>query len=148
MTLRADHIAGAMFIAVAVFIIALSGDLPMGNLSMPGSGFLPKIIAVLTIVFGIALIAGAGESLRFADLSWSDGRHALLIVAIAAAAIFLFERIGYLLTMAPMIFVLLVGLERRNPIAAALYSVGVVLVTYVTFEYVLKTPLVTGPFGF
>ena len=31
---------------------------------------------------------------------------------------------------------------------AALYSIGVVGVTYLTFVYVLKTPLVTGPLGF
>ena len=33
-----------------------SGDLPTGNLSMPGSGFLPKIVAVLTIFFGAVLV--------------------------------------------------------------------------------------------
>ena len=46
MTLRADHVAGAFFLAFGVLIIALSGDLPAGSLSMPGSGFLPKIVAV------------------------------------------------------------------------------------------------------
>ena len=43
---------------------------------------------------------------------------------------------------------LLVVIERRNFIRAAAYSLGIVLITYVTFEYVLKTPLNTGPFGF
>ena len=38
MTLRADHIAGAFFIGFGVLIIALSGDLPFGNLSFPGAG--------------------------------------------------------------------------------------------------------------
>ena len=51
MTLRADHIAGAFFIGFGVLVLALSGDLPTGSLSMPGSGFLPKISAVLTILF-------------------------------------------------------------------------------------------------
>jgi hypothetical protein len=41
MTLRADHVAGAAFVAFGILIIALSGDLPTGQLSMPGSGFLP-----------------------------------------------------------------------------------------------------------
>ncbi len=45
MTLRADHVAGAFFVGFGLLVIALSGDLPTGNLSMPGSGFLPKIIA-------------------------------------------------------------------------------------------------------
>ncbi len=55
MTLRADHVAGAFFICVGLLIIALSGDLPTGTLSLPGSGFMPKIVAVLTIFFGLVL---------------------------------------------------------------------------------------------
>ena len=43
------------FIGVGLLIIALSGDLPTGSLSLPGSGFLPKIVAVLTIFFGLVL---------------------------------------------------------------------------------------------
>ena len=59
MTLRADHVAGAAFVVFGLLIIALSGDLPVGQLSMPGSGFLPKIVAALTIVFGLVLILRA-----------------------------------------------------------------------------------------
>ena len=47
-----------------------------------------------------------------------------------------------------MMVALLVIVERRNPLHAALYSAAVVALTYVTFVYVLKTPLNTGPFGF
>src|SRR4029077_21028781 len=74
MTLRADHVAGAFFVAFGLLVIALSGDLPTGNLSLPGSGFLPKIIAVLTIFFGLVLILRAKESRVFATLSWSDAK--------------------------------------------------------------------------
>ena len=55
MTLRADHVAGTFFVCVGLLIIALSGDLPTGTLSLPGSGFMPKIVAVLTIFFGLVL---------------------------------------------------------------------------------------------
>ena len=61
MTLRADHMAGAFFVGFGVLIIALSGDLPFGTLSFPGAGFLPNILAVLTIVFGAVLILRAGR---------------------------------------------------------------------------------------
>ena len=148
MTLRADHVAGATFIAFGILIIALSGDLPMGNLSMPGAGFMPKILAVITIFFGAVLVARAAESLPISRLSWSDGKHAVMVIVITAAAIALFERLGFLTTMVLMMFVLLVGVERRSMVAAAIFSLGVVLLTYVTFEYVLRTPLVTGPLGF
>ena len=71
MTLRADHVAGVFFIVFGLLVIALSGDLPMGNLSLPGSGFLPKIIAGLTIFFGLVLALRASESKVFATLSWA-----------------------------------------------------------------------------
>jgi hypothetical protein len=47
-----------------------------------------------------------------------------------------------------LMFALLTIIERRGIVRAAVYSLSIVLVTYVTFEYVLKTPLNTGPFGF
>jgi putative tricarboxylic transport membrane protein len=148
MTLRADHIAGAAFIAFGIVIIALSGDLPMGSLSLPGSGFMPKILAVFMMLFGLLLIARARESLAFRELEWTDGKHAAMVVAVTAVATLLFERLGFLITTTLLIFALLVIIERRRLLPAAAYGVGVTLLTYLTFEYVLKTPLVTGPFGF
>jgi len=148
MTLRADHVAGAFFIGFGLLVIALSGDLPIGNLSMPGSGFLPKIVAVLTIFFGVVLALRAGESRIFATLSWDDAKHAGLVVGITAAAIALFEWLGFLTTNVLLIFVLLVVIERRRLLPAAVYSIGVVATTYVLFVYILKTPLQAGPLGF
>jgi hypothetical protein len=145
MTLRADHVAGAAFIAFGLLVVALSGDLPMGQLSMPGSGFLPKILAGLMIAFGLVR---AGESKPFAEIEWSDVVHAGAVTTITGVAIYFFEALGFATTMVAMMLVLLVGIERRTVLHAALYSVGVVGLTYATFVYVLKTPLVTGPFGF
>lgn len=148
MTLRADHVAGAFFIGVGLLVIALSGDLPTGTLSMPGSGFLPKIVAVLTIFFGLVLALRAGESKPFATLSWTDAKHAAMVVAITAAAIAVFEWLGFLTTNILLIFALLVVIERRRLLPATVYSIGVVVVTYVLFAYALKTPLQAGPLGF
>jgi putative tricarboxylic transport membrane protein len=148
MTLRADHVAGAAFIVFGVLVIALSGNLPVGGLSMPGSGFLPKILAGFMIVFGVVLIVRGAESRPFAEIEWSDARHAAAVTAITAVAVYFFETLGFLTTMVAMMFVLLIAIERRPLLNAVLYSVGVVGVTYLTFVYVLKTPLVTGPFGY
>jgi hypothetical protein len=148
MILRADHVAGIAFIGIGALVFALSGDLPVGSLSMPGAGFLPKILAGLSMFLGVILMLRAAESRPFAEVSWSGGAHAALVVAITAAGIALYEWLGFLITMVLMMFALLVIIERRNALSAAVYSVGVVVVTYFTFEYVLKTPLSTGPFGF
>src|SRR5665213_2643644 len=148
MTLRSDHVAGGFFVAFGILIIALSGDLPMGGLSMPGAGFLPKMLAVLTIVFGLTLAARASESKAFATLEWNNVRHAGMVVAITACATAVYDWLGFLTTMVLLMFALLTVIERRGIVRAAVFSVSIVLVTYVTFEYVLKTPLNTGPFGF
>ncbi|HEX5518698.1 MAG TPA: tripartite tricarboxylate transporter TctB family protein [Pseudolabrys sp.] len=148
MTLRADHVAGAFFICVGLMIIALSGDLPTGTLSLPGSGFMPKIVAVLTIFFGLVLALRASESRVFATVAWSDAQHAALVVAITALGAAAYEWLGFLTTNVLLIFTLLVVIERRRLLPAAAYSVGVVVVTYVLFVHLLKTPLQTGPFGF
>jgi hypothetical protein len=148
MVLRADHVAGGLFVGLGVLVIALSGDLPVGSLALPGSGFMPKILAVLTAALGVALIVRAGEGRRFAEISWSDGRHAAQVVVLTAACIALLERLGFLLTMMLLVFSLLAVVERRNALLSALYGAMVVALTYVTFEYLLRTPLVTGPFGF
>jgi len=148
MTLRADHIAGAAFIVFGALIIALSGELPFGQLSMPGSGFLPDIVAVLTMAFGLALILRAGESPRFAEISWSDGKHALVLTIVTAVAIALYVRLGFIVTMAAMMLILLIGVERRSVPRALAYTLSVVLAIYLGFEYLLKTPLPAGPLTF
>jgi Tripartite tricarboxylate transporter TctB family len=141
MVLRADHVAGAAFVIFGVTVIALSRDLPIGQLSMPGSGFLPMIVAALTIIFGLILIVRAEESGPFAGLGWEDGKHALMVTAITAVAIALYEQLGFFFTMLLMMVTLLIVIERRNPIRAGIYCVAIVLFTYVSFVYGLKTPL-------
>ena len=148
MTLRADHVAGAFFIGFGLLVIALSGDLPVGNLSFPGSGFMPTILAALTILFGLVLAFRASESKPFAIVSFDDAKHAAMVVAITAAAIALFNWLGFLTTDVLLIFALLVLIERRRILPAILYSVCVTVITYAIFVYALNTPINTGPFGF
>jgi hypothetical protein len=141
MIIRADHVAGAAFVLFGATVIALSGDLPIGQLSMPGSGFLPMIVATLTIIFGLMLIVRAKESGPFSELGWGDGKHAAMVTAIAAAAIALYEHLGFFFTMLLMMVALLIVIERRNALRAGIYCIAIVLFTYVSFVYGLKTPL-------
>ena len=105
-------------------------------------------MAVLTIFFGLVLALRASESRVFATVEWSDAQHAALVVAITALGAAAYEWLGFLTTNVLLIFTLLVVIERRKLLPAATYSVGVVVVTYVLFVHLLKTPLQTGPFGF
>ena len=148
MTLRADHVAGAFFIAFGLLVIAVSGSLPFGNLASPGSGFMPVILSVLLILFGGTLMARARESKPFAAVTWSDLKHAAMVVVITMLAIAAFEPLGFITANVLMMLALLIVIERRGLVPAASYSIGVVVFTFVLFVYVLKTPLETGPLGF
>jgi len=148
MTLRSDHVAGAAFVVFGIVVFALSGDLPFGRLSAPGAGMLPKLLIVLMIAFGIALMARATTSPPFAAIDWSDRGHALLVLIITAVAIALYQRLGFLVTMSLLVFALLAVVERRNLLLAAAYSVGLTLFAYWLFGKALKAPLEQGILGF
>jgi tripartite tricarboxylate transporter TctB family protein len=148
MTLRSDHVAGAAFVVFGIVVFAFSGDLPFGRLSAPGAGMMPKLLILLMVGFGIALFAAATTSPPFAAIDWSDRGHALLVVAITAVAIALYQRLGFLVTMSLLVFALLAIVERRNLLLAAAYSVSLTLFAYWLFGKALKAPLEQGILGF
>ena len=148
MTLRIDHVAGGVLAAFGLLVIGLSGDLPVGSLSFPGAGMMPKLLASLLIAFGLMLVLRAGDSAPLADISWQDLPHALRVTAVTAIAVSLYQTAGFLRTMTLLLFVLIFGVERRGLVPAAAFSLGVVALTYLLFAVALKTPLEQGVFGF
>ena len=144
MTLRSDHVAGAAFIILGIVVFAISGDLPFGRLSAPGAGMLPKLMAGLMMAFAAAVIIGGAAGRPFAEIDWSDRSHALLVLGITAAAIALYQTLGFLITMALLVFTLLVAVERRKLLPAAAYSVGLTAFAYWLFGIALKAPLERG----
>jgi len=145
MKLRADHLAGAAFVGFGFLILATSGDLPFGRLSMPGAGFMPTLIAWLLIGLGALLAVRAGESTPIADIGWNDFAHALTVIVIAAVSVYFYESLGFIITMFVMMFALLLLVERRNPVPAALYSLLVVFLAFNLFDNILKAKLPSGP---
>jgi hypothetical protein len=148
MTVRTDHISGGFFVAFGLFVLALSGDLPMGTLSFPGAGMMPKLLAGLLVAFGLLLVLSARTSAPLATVPWSDLPHAARIVAITAAAIALYQTLGFLVTMTLLLFALVFAAERRPALHAAAFSAGVVALAYLLFGVLLKLPLERGILGF
>jgi putative tricarboxylic transport membrane protein len=81
-------------------------------------------------------------------VDWSDRNHAALVVAITAAAVAAYQRLGFLITMALLVFLLLVVVERRRTLPAAIYSVGLTLFAYWLFDKLLRSPLEAGILSF
>ena len=148
MTFRTDHVAGAAFVLLGLFVLSMSGDLPSGDLSMPGAGFLPKIIAVVTILLGCTIALRGRESPQFASLDWSDLKHAALIVVLTSVAVALYTKLGFIITMTALLVSLYVIAEGRNPVRAGVFSIAVVLMAYTLFDRFLEAPLPSGPLGY
>src|SRR5437763_13671245 len=106
MTLRTDHIAGGVFVAFGLLILALSTDLPVGSLSFPGAGMMPKLVAGLIVFFGLLLVARARESAPFASVGWGEFPHALRVTAVTIAAIALYQTLGFIVPMTLLMFAL------------------------------------------
>jgi len=142
--LRRDHIAGGAFIAAGVILYAISGDLPFGAWSMPGAGMMPKLVIALMVLFGLILVVRAADSPPLAEIDWHDFGHAARVVAVTAAATALYTTAGFLITMTALIFVLLVFVERKNVLGSAALSLGIVVIAYLLFGTLLKSPLPQG----
>ena len=129
-------------------VFSISGDLPFGRVSAPGAGMMPKLMTGLMMLFAGLVLIAAKESPPLASLDWNDRVHALLVVAITAAAVFAYQRLGFLITMSLLVFALLVIVERRKLLIAAAYSVGLTLFAYWLFGKALKSPLERGVLWF
>jgi hypothetical protein len=144
--LRRDHVAGGVFVAGSVILFAMSGELPFGTLASPGAGMMPKLVLVLLIGFGAVLMLRASESPPLAEVPWADFIHAATIVAAATVAIGTYTVIGFLPSMALLLFALIYVVERRNVWRALAVSICVTLGSYYVFNTLLKSPLPRMPF--
>jgi hypothetical protein len=144
MNLRADHVAGGVFIALGILVFILGWDLPFGRISAPGAGMLPKLLAAMMIAFAAAIMIAGPHGETLSEMPWGDWKHAALVIGIAAIATWLYSRLGFLVTMPLLIFALLAVVERRNLIAAAIYAVGLTLFAYWLFAIALHAPLERG----
>lgn len=144
MKLKADHAAGGFFIVVGIVVFALSGDLPVGTLSSPGSGLLPKLVTSLMMLFGLIVLLGAKSSGAFRSLRWAELPHAAKVLAVTCVVISLYTTIGFVASILLLLLGLTVAVERLPLVRAGVFSAAMTGLTYVVFDLVLGVPLPVG----
>lgn len=147
MTLTIDRAAGAALVLFAVGVLVESRALPLGSLRNPGPAYMPVVLALLLLVFGILLIAGGGRSPHLSATAWSEWRHAAAILGTCVFAALALERLGYRITTAVLLVFLLGLVERRRPVVTAVFALALTLGSFFLFATILKVPLPRGPFG-
>jgi hypothetical protein len=122
--------------------------LPLGSWQNPGPAYVPVLLALLLLVFGILAFAAGAKAERVSAVGWSEWRHGAAILAACAFMALAFERLGYRLTIFVSLAALLGLLERQHWLTTLLFSAGFALGSFYLFATLLRVPLPYGPWGF
>ena len=142
-----DRLAGAALVLIGIVAIWESRAFPLGSLHRPGPAFMPMLLAALLILFGLAVAAMGAAAGRLLDVGWAEWRHAAAIFGCCAFAAWGLDRLGYRITMAVVLAVLFLALERLRVVTGLVLTVGMAWGSFYLFDTLLKVPLPRGPFG-
>ncbi len=142
-----DRVAGVALVLIGLATVWESRAFPLGSLHRPGPAYMPVVLALLLIVFGVAVFVMGRGARTLREVGWPEWRHAVAIFAACAFAAWGLERLGYRLTMAMVVGFLLLALERKGWVL----GIGLTLVmawgSFYLFDTLLRVPLPRGPFG-
>jgi hypothetical protein len=145
--LTTDRVAGGVLALFALLVLVESRKLPLGTLRNPGPAFMPVVLALLLLLFGVALMLLAGRAADSRTVGLSEWRHAVVILGACAFAALALERLGYRLTMV-LVLVVLVGLvERRGWLTTVAFALAMAFGSHYFFDTLLRVPLPRGPLG-
>jgi hypothetical protein len=146
--LTTDRISGAALVIFSLLVIWQSSALPLGTFRHPGPAYIPILLALLLLIFGVFLAATGGRATNLSTIRWPEWRHAAAILVACAFAVFAVERLGYRLTLALVLSFLLKVVERRGWLLTACLAIFLAFGSFSLFYTLLRVPLPQGPFGF
>jgi putative tricarboxylic transport membrane protein len=134
-----------VFLLLAVFICFEAWQVPVGSLRMPGAGFFPLLLGVTLgvlalLLLGMSLVGAGGDAVDVRP----ERREVLQLAASIFVAVFLFERAGFLLTMALFVAVVMKILGTMSWTTAIVFAVLGSVAAYVVFGRVLLIALPSG----
>ncbi|MCL4369516.1 MAG: tripartite tricarboxylate transporter TctB family protein [Chloroflexi bacterium] len=136
-----ELLVGAVFLSTAVVAFVLAGSFQSAaNAADPGPAMYPRLMATL---MGLCALAVMVRALRSPYKPVEGGRWQLALVSlvIAAAYLLLFEPLGYIVSTAALILVMLLLGGVRNLIQLTAVPVVYVASTYFLFSSVLMLKL-------
>jgi hypothetical protein len=144
-----DRVGGGALIGVALLTLEETYRLrlPFGSLQNPGPAYVPTLLALLVLGFGILTVVFGARAERLVDVGWREWRHGAVILGVCAFMALALERLGFRLTIFVALAALLGLLERRGWLTTLLFSAGFALGSFYLFATVLRVPLPRGPGG-
>jgi len=136
--------------ALALFALGViweSRKLPLGTFRHPGPAYMPVLLALLLLVFGILIAATGSRSERLRSVTWTEWPHAVAILAICVFSALALERLGYRLTVLLSLFFLVKVIEKKGWLSTTAFAVALAFGSFYLFYTLLRVPLPIGPWG-
>jgi len=150
---KSDLISGGIFAALGIIIFVLTLRFPSLDASHPGPSLFPRILALLFIVFGgrIALQGWRSATVKTEDSPEEEGPppnrfNPILVIILIAAFIALAPTVGFFITGAVLLTILMLKL-RVSVLKSAVVSILLVAFIYTVFAKGLRVPLPIGYLG-
>ncbi len=143
-----DRVSGSVLVVFALLVIWESRHLPLGTFRQPGPAFVPILLAVLLVVFGVFVVLTGGRSLLLSSITWTEWRHALAILGASLFSVFAIERLGYRLTVLLVLSFLVKVVEKRGWVLSLAFAFTLSFGSFFLFYTLLRVPLPEGPLGF
>jgi putative tricarboxylic transport membrane protein len=152
-----DYIGAGAFIALGVFIWAVSFQFPVLPGGHPGPSLFPRILGTLFIFFSLIVIlegrrksktppapAAEDEGGNVIIIREKNYFNAVLVIILIAAFIALAPHLGFIITGGAVLFILMWKLHVK-PLKNLIISAVVICLIYSVFAKGLRVPL---PHGF
>jgi putative tricarboxylic transport membrane protein len=143
-----DRVSGAFLVLVGLFVVWERRVLPLGTTSHPGAGYVPLLLAVMLILFGVILIAQGKGAKPLMSVSWAEAPHAFAILGCCLFITLFMETIGYRLTLLIVLGFLFGVMERVKIWLTLMLTFGFTFGTFWLFDSLLRVPLPRGGWGF
>ena len=146
---HADLISGIFLLMVGLLLSVGSFSYPIGRITNPGIGFFPFILGLLLILLSLMLLGRSRSSSLcqerasppFLSGGWKKGAYTISVLLLAT---FLFETMGYLLTLFFLMVSLMFGAEFKGLKKIVFIALLVTGSVYLVFVLLLKQPLPQG----
>ena len=149
---RNDIVFGSIFIALGMFIFTQTAGYPSLEKGHPGPGLFPNLLAILFIIFGGILIlkarrpSASGKEEEDPHPARKKVVNAFFVLGVIAVYVAVVDVIGFLMTSALLLFVLMIKLG--TPILrGAIASICITLFINIMFLKILRVPLPPGILG-
>jgi hypothetical protein len=146
--LTTDRVSGSALVCFSLLVIWESRRLPFGTFRQPGPAYIPVILAIVLLLFGLCLIFASKRAPSISSIDWTEWRHAVAIFSASIFSVLAIERLGYRLTVLLVLGFLVKVVENRAWVLSLAFALALSFGSFFLFYTVLRVPLPEGPLGF